>query len=126
MKESWDMLERWYDIAEPLAGRRIGDGLLSALHDDLNTPLALTGMHQSTDEEVAGGLALLGFSANPERIAAKSPVDPSEIARAIAARDAARKAHDFREADRIRAGLEGKGILLKDNSDGTTTWEVKR
>ncbi|MGQ0742201.1 MAG: cysteine--tRNA ligase [Alphaproteobacteria bacterium] len=126
MKESWDMLERWYDVAEPLASRRIGSVFLAALCDDMNTPLALSEMHQGSDEEIAGGLAFLGFSANPERIAAKSPVDPSEIAHAIAARNAARKAHNFREADRIRSELDAKGILLRDNSDGTTTWEVKR
>ena len=44
---------------------------------------------------------------------------------AIAARQAARKAKDFKESDRIRDQLLAKGIVLKDGPAGTT-WEVKR
>ncbi len=38
---------------------------------------------------------------------------------------AARKAKDFKEADRIRDELLAMGIVLKDTKDGTT-WEVAR
>ncbi|HEX3665376.1 MAG TPA: cysteine--tRNA ligase [Rhizomicrobium sp.] len=126
MKESWNVLERWYDIAEPVASRRIGDAVLGALLDDLNTPQAIAELHQSEPEELAGGLALLGFSPDPGRLAARPPVPVEEIADAIAARLAARKAKNFKESDRIRDELLGKGIQLKDNPDGTTGWEVKR
>jgi len=67
----------------------------------------------------------LGFSVVSERIEAKSSVDAGEIVRDIEARNAARKARDFREADRIRDALLAKGIVLKDGPDGTT-WEVKK
>jgi cysteinyl-tRNA synthetase len=86
----------------------------------------LAELHHGSEEELAGGLAVLGFSSNPEHIAAKSPVDVTEIARAIEARNAARKARNFKASDRIRDELEAQGIVLKDNSDGTTNWEVKR
>ncbi len=43
----------------------------------------------------------------------------------VQARNAARKAKNFKEADRIRKELEEKGILLKDTPEGTT-WELKR
>ncbi|MGQ0485582.1 MAG: CysS/YqeB C-terminal domain-containing protein, partial [Hyphomicrobiales bacterium] len=38
----------------------------------------------------------------------------------------ARKAKNWAESDRIRGELGRMGIVLKDNKDGTTTWEVKR
>jgi cysteinyl-tRNA synthetase len=54
-----------------------------------------------------------------------------EIEALIAARNAARKAKDFKEADRIRDGLAAMGIQLKDSKDPATgeiktTWEMKR
>ncbi len=45
--------------------------------------------------------------------------------RLIAARNAARKAKDFKESDRIRDELAKKGVVLKDTKDGTT-WEIAR
>src|SRR5947209_4733351 len=42
------------------------------------------------------------------------------------ARLAARAAKNWKESDRIRDELAAMGIALKDNKDGTTTWEVKR
>ncbi len=44
----------------------------------------------------------------------------------IAARLEARKAKNWAESDRIRDELAAMGIAIKDNKDGTTSWEVKR
>src|SRR5258705_1515379 len=63
LKESWAILERWYGVAEPIATPRIGDDVLAALLDDLNTPQAIAELHKAKDTELAGGLGLLGFSA---------------------------------------------------------------
>src|SRR5262245_47439127 len=125
LKESATTLERWYGVAEPVATPRLGGALLAALEDDLNTPLAITELHKADHTELAGGLGLLGFSCTQERIAPKLSVDPAEIARAIAARNEARRAKNFKESDRIRDELAAKGIVLKDGPTGTT-WEVKR
>jgi cysteinyl-tRNA synthetase len=47
------------------------------------------------------------------------------IKRLIADRDAARKAKNFAESDRIRDELLAMGVVLKDSKDGTT-WELAR
>ena len=44
----------------------------------------------------------------------------------ISTRNPARAAKNWAESDRIRDELAAMGVALKDNKDGTTTWEVKR
>ena len=53
------------------------------------------------------------------RPARAGPTD-AEIEAAIAARQAARKAKDFKESDRIRDDLKAKGVILEDGPQGTT------
>jgi cysteinyl-tRNA synthetase len=125
LKESWKMLERWYEVTEPLADPAPDAAFFEALSDDLNTPAAIASLHQAEPLALAGGLGFLGFSNVQLRIASKAQVDTVAIADAIAARKAARKARDFKESDRIRDELLAKGIVLKDGPDGTT-WEIKR
>ena len=125
LKESWTTLDRFYGVAEPILATSVGQDFLGALCDDLNTPLAIAELHKAKDTDLAGGLGLLGFSSVQEKIAARPPVDPQQIADAIAARDRARKSRNFAEADRIRDDLMQSGIVLKDLPNGTT-WEVKR
>ena len=55
-------------------------------------------------------------------------VDDRKVEALIAARNAARKAKNFKEADRIRDELAAMGIQLKDAKDPATgeivtTWE---
>jgi cysteinyl-tRNA synthetase len=52
--------------------------------------------------------------------------DPLTLSRLDAARIAARAAKNWAESDRIRDELAAMGIAVKDNKDGTTTWEVAR
>ncbi|WOJ89147.1 cysteine--tRNA ligase [Methylocapsa polymorpha] len=54
--------------------------------------------------------------------------EPTEqrIERLIAARIDARKNKNWAESDRLREKLDAMGIALKDNKDGTTSWEPKR
>lgn len=44
----------------------------------------------------------------------------------IEARLDARKAKNWAESDRLRDELAKMGVAIKDNKDGTTSWEVKR
>ena len=81
----------------------------------------------------------MGFSGKLENIVRVSPPsnaifvrqekpaqpDASFVRAGIESRNAARKAKDFKEADRIRDELLAQGIVLKDGPDGTT-WELKR
>jgi cysteinyl-tRNA synthetase len=55
-----------------------------------------------------------------------SKLDEIAIGSLIANRVAARAAKNWAESDRIRDELAAMGITLKDNKDGTTTWEVTR
>ncbi|HXW06773.1 MAG TPA: cysteine--tRNA ligase [Vicinamibacterales bacterium] len=55
---------------------------------------------------------------------ARPPVPVEEIEQRIEARRAARKARNFAEADRIRADLDARGIILEDTAAGTR-WKWK-
>ena len=52
----------------------------------------------------------------------QSTWDDAAIAAGIAARLAARKSRNFKEADRLRDEMTSAGILLEDRPDGTTLW----
>lgn len=56
----------------------------------------------------------------------KSSLREDEIKSLIEERKAARLAKNFKRADEIRQELEARGVVLKDNPDGSTTWTVKR
>ena len=66
----------------------------------------------------------------PDRVAFDvEPTDASTLERIvelIASRNAARVERNFAEADKIRGELASIGVAIKDNKDGTTSWELKR
>jgi cysteinyl-tRNA synthetase len=67
---------------------------------------------------------VLGVMALRRREDAAPPIPLDEIEQAIEARREARSARDFAAADRIRAELEQKGIILEDTPAGTK-WKRK-
>jgi len=137
LKTSWNTLEILYEYVGAQSSSECSiqpdAPWLLALRDDLNTPLALSeliGLASSKADpaSLAGGLALLGFSRDLKNIARKPTklsVSDEAITAAIEARNAARKAKNFAESDRIRDELASMGVVLKDSKDGTT-WEIAR
>jgi cysteinyl-tRNA synthetase len=103
-----------------------GPGVLEALADDLNTPQAITELHalhrRGDYSSLASSIRGFGFRRPKSQIT----VDASKVDGLIGARNAARKAKNWVESDRIRDELAAMGVLLKDNKDGTTSWEVAR
>ncbi len=110
-----------------------------ALNDDLNTPLALSRLHEvagainrtSSDAERSalqralerGGRLMGLLERNPlDWLRGSAQADAKHIEERIVARAAARRQRRFAEADKIRAALAAEGIILEDKPDGTTTW----
>ncbi|CAA9506235.1 MAG: Cysteinyl-tRNA synthetase [uncultured Sphingomonadaceae bacterium] len=115
-------LDRLYRAAGDAPSAEPDAGVLDALDDDLNTPLALARLAAIED---AGGIrasaALLGLlGGSADGWFQGGAEDAGAIEAAIVARLDARKRRDFAEADRIRADLAEHGILLEDGAGGTT------
>lgn len=135
-------LDRFYRALAMHAGLAVEpaptDHVLAAIADDLNTPLALSELHElvtklnkatsEADKRAAkaallGGAQLLGIlSQDPAKWlqSGGSEDEAAEIEVHIQARLDARKAKNFAEADRIRDDLAARGILLEDSALGTT------
>ncbi|HKX07580.1 MAG TPA: cysteine--tRNA ligase [Stellaceae bacterium] len=145
LQQAKQTLDRYYlalrsveDVA-PTVGSNLANPVRAALEDDLNTPEALTELHKlltalnkANDGEeqarlkgalLAGGCVLGMLQQDPEAwLRGGAQQETGEIESLITARNAARKARNFAEADRIRTDLALKGILLEDRPDGTTLW----
>jgi cysteinyl-tRNA synthetase len=135
IEESQRTLDRWYGLSEQGGESALHESALEALADDLNTPKMIAELHgldgSGAHAELTSTLSALGFlTEGPQaweaRKRASVAVDPARIDALIAARREARAAKNFAESDRIRDELAGLGVVLKDNKDGTTTWEAAR
>jgi cysteinyl-tRNA synthetase len=152
LEEAEATLDRWYDeVGDVEAGGDPDKEVLNALTDDLNTPEAIARLHR-VGRPAASGVATGDFtelrrtpapelfkrSANlmglllhtrSERFAATmtaARIDAAKINAIVAERVAARAARNWAESDRLRDELATLGVAIKDNKDGTTSWEPKR
>jgi cysteinyl-tRNA synthetase len=146
MAEAKRTLDHWYELtADAAEGAPLCADVLEALQDDLNTPQAITALHALRSEAAKGakpaaaclkasarllGLLQLDAAAWKAWRPAALSIDEAKAEELIAARNAARKAKNFKEADRIRDELAAMGIQLKDGKDPVTgeirtTWDVR-
>jgi cysteinyl-tRNA synthetase len=148
-KNLWD----WSQAVSGVdAASEPADEVLKPIADDLNTPQAIAALHALAKgghfAQLKGSMEFLGFSLDRQNLI-REPVKAVHHLRAknltvsapvfgtprliinekveelVAARNSARAAKNFKEADRIRDELAAMGVVLKDTKDGTT-WEVAR
>jgi cysteinyl-tRNA synthetase len=128
LEESHKVLSGWFERDGLNAGGdAFAPSVLEALCDDLNTPKAIAALHGLDRAGDAAGLgaSLRAFGFAPyERPTAGIAVDEARVADLVDRRLVARSAKDWAESDRIRDELKAMGIVLKDNKNGTTSWEV--
>lgn len=130
LEESDKVLSGWLmrDDLEN-GGDDFAPSVIEALSDDLNTPKAIAALHAL---DRAGDAPRLGASLRAfgfhryERPRLPVTIDEARIADLIDRRLVARNAKDWAESDRIRDELKAMGIVLKDNKNGTTSWEYAR
>ena len=141
VREAKRTLDHWYQLTEDAEpGCALCPDVLQALRDDLNTPKALTAMHQLRSEAARGEkdaaaclkacgqfMGLLNDTAREwaDWRPVSVEIDEGQVKQLIAARLQARVSKDFAEADRIRDELAAMGVALKDSPEGTT-WEIAR
>jgi cysteinyl-tRNA synthetase len=154
LRQARDALDRFY-LALRHAADVEGEGtdaapeVRAALEDDLNTPLAISHLHdvatalnKATEPAkkarlkgalLAGGEVLGLLQQDAEDWLKRTPTlttgldavlvrEEEWVEESIAEREAARRVKDFHKADKIRKELAAKGIVLEDKPDGTTEW----
>jgi cysteinyl-tRNA synthetase len=144
LTQSKKTLDRLYLALDQVKDVKADNGnapsaVTSALDDDLNTPVAMAeiaamarALNTATTDVDKGRLkgellaagAMLGVlqqepSAWLKGSSSSATVDAIEVESLIAARNAARKSKDFKEADRIRDQIAALGVVIEDRADGT-------
>jgi cysteinyl-tRNA synthetase len=103
----------------------------AAMNEDFNTPVALAVMFELANElnrthsaDTAALLrhlgGVLGVLQQAPHVYMQGGLDATVIEATIAARNAAKAAKNYAEADRIRKELAAQGVELKDGAQGTT------
>jgi cysteinyl-tRNA synthetase len=113
-------LDGLYRKAGDAEAGEVDAGVLDALSDDLNTPLALSRLATLEGGALKASVQLLGLLQSSATDWFQGDADASDIEARIAARTEAKKNRDFGTADKIRDELKAEGIILEDGPGGTT------
>jgi len=121
----------------PAEAVRLPVGVRGVLEDDLNTPHAISQIHELADDlnlankmgnsaqqrrnsaQLIRAGSLLGLLQDDPEKWFKEGFDAAAIENLIARREAARKVKNFAEADRIRDELMAAGVVLEDGPTAT-------
>jgi cysteinyl-tRNA synthetase len=140
LRESQRALDHWYELTVDTAPGILCADVIGALADDLNTPKAIASLHELRTEAAKGNTGACGsLKASAQLIGllqqtavqwgsfrpASVAIDENKVTALIAARNAARRAKNFQESDRLRDELAKMGVVVKDTKEGTT-WEIAR
>ena len=117
----------------------VHDDVMSALRDDMNTPLAIAFLHElvtkinktcDTSDKLKLARVLdksakfMGLTSGfGEEKFSDEGVDNEKVQELIEKRSAARKKGDFALADEIRQHLLSMGIVVVDTKDGISFWK---
>jgi cysteinyl-tRNA synthetase len=123
LEDAEKVLNRLYRNAAPAGGTTVHPEVLDALRDNLNTPKALAILQTLNDDYLLASTRFLGLmQQTPEQWfkGDSAGEDTLWIEVQIEARNVAKKARDFNQADAIRDALKAKGIILEDSASETT------
>jgi cysteinyl-tRNA synthetase len=122
--EAEKTLRKWYAQAADAPQAPVPDAMLAALFDDLNTPLAITALHQISQSgdaaSLRAGLSILGLaSVGVPDWAASPDVDLSALeAQLFAVRQTAMETKDFAPVDALKSALTDAGVEVRMSKEG--------
>ena len=144
LNESKKTLDKWYTFLNNFNDDELNDAnndneIMETLLDDMNTPKAISVLHQKFKDCQSGDKDLVSnfiYSANMLGLLNEKPsewlswkkenlnINTTQVELLIAQRNEARSNKNFDDADRIRDELDKMGVILEDQG-GETTWKVK-